>query len=177
MSEKAHGYSIWLMPPEDSYAHRTFLRMIASVGMVSSSPAFGPHVTLLGGINGDEGVVQEKTEILARHIPQFVSINFVSIERGNEFFKCLYVKVVSSPALLSAWKEAVRIFGLNTDRFDPHLSLGYGLTPPERRSAEEKIETLNFRIESLSFRASSLHLYHTEGEVSEWYQVDEYRCS
>lgn len=57
-------YSLWLKPPDGPTCSK-LAQEIAAQAKEYSGPLFEPHVTLLGGIDGEEDAVLEKARSLA----------------------------------------------------------------------------------------------------------------
>ena len=50
------SYSIWLKPPPDSAFGRQLAKLVDSHAAALGTPAFAPHVTLLGGFTAASDV-------------------------------------------------------------------------------------------------------------------------
>jgi len=158
------NFSLWLMPPKDASRH--LKRCILHLSKRFASPAFEPHVTLLGRLEGTESELRSKALILASRLTPIV-IQSEEVGYLNEYFRCLFVRVVRSRSLIQAYRTAVETFG--TDRllrFMPHLSLVYAdLNTDAKLSAIQEIgASFHFR-----FQARNIHLYSTMGPPEKWY--------
>ena len=92
-------------------------------------PAFDPHLTLLGRLEGEEGILVDRTHQLARALhPVEVRLKAPGYEPHD--FRCLFLPAEPSPPLLDAYQRSTQIFDAHpTSAFDPHISLLYGLFP------------------------------------------------
>jgi len=163
---KAKGYSIWLMPQGEIY--RYLSEIIFRLSKKYNLPYFEPHVTLLGGIEGSEKEILQKTEELARIIAPH-EIRLTEIDFLDEYFRALFVEADKIRKVMNANREAQRMFGFNSD-YMPHMSLVYG--DIKKNVKKEMIDLLS-RIDfsKISFDIKSLHLYLTEGEVKDWRKI------
>jgi hypothetical protein len=63
----SNSYSLWLSVPAGSQVGRQLRQEIATQAKAHSAPLFEPHVTLLGGIEGDaESIITKAQELAAR---------------------------------------------------------------------------------------------------------------
>jgi len=160
---KAPHYSLWLMPTGE--VRRRLATTILELGGKYSTPAFEPHVTLAGGIVGPAGQVASKMRDLARRIPPF-TVRLTTVDGLEEYFRCLFVRVVPTHPIMSAHEAAREVFHLERQpAFTPHLSLLYGRLPSDMK---ERIIVLLGRQFELDFKASRLHLYLIKGQPAAW---------
>ena len=156
---KVKGYSLWLMPEGETY--RSFQALIARLAKQHDSPAFEPHMTLIGQVTGPEEEVTAKTAELAKSIDPY-EIRLNSVGRLDEYFRCLFIHAKESKAVIAANLKARQIFGREEDPpYMPHLSLLYGNFTDETKASivAEIGEAFNDR-----FIANSIHLYSTKGD-------------
>ena len=98
-----------------------------------NAPIFRPHVTLLGGIYATPAVAMHSTRRLAHSLCCF-SLTPRGIAHSRAYFRCLFIELVLSPALLLARRQACRLFKLRHANYRPHISLLYGkLSQPQRQ--------------------------------------------
>jgi 2'-5' RNA ligase len=161
---EAVGFSLWLVPEEPIRAQlsETIRRLALRLG----TPAFEPHVTLLGGLLRPEAEVVSKAEALARLVPR-LELRVSGVEGRDEYFRCLFLRVEDDPALLDAHSRALAVFGRAADRpLLPHLSLVYG------RLGDEEKRTLIAEIDSSpSFEVAALEVHETEGPPVRWHRA------
>lgn len=164
---KATRYSIWLMP-EGGMIRERFQSIITELSGKYESPRFEPHVTLIGGVNGDHKNVIAKTHEIARKIrPFFIGLTDVGVT--DQYFKTLFVMAKETPELIRANKIAQEIYGTE-QQYMPHLSLLYGNF--DHYMKEGIVDSLgNTNFSDVGFPVTALHLYKTEGNVWEWYEV------
>jgi hypothetical protein len=59
-------YSLWLVPGVETTAHRQLRARITGLAeRVEDAPVFEPHVTVIGGIDGERGALEETTRTLS----------------------------------------------------------------------------------------------------------------
>ncbi len=163
---KAKGYSIWLMPQGEIY--RYLSEIIFRLSKKYNSPYFEPHVTLLGGMEGSEKDILQKTEKLARIIAPY-EIRLTKIGFLDEYFRALFVKADKTRKVMNANRKAQGMFGFNSD-YMPHLSLAYGdIKKDVKKEMIDFLRYINFS--KISFDIKSLHLYLTEGEAGDWRKI------
>ena len=163
-------YSLWLMPIGEDY--NKLHNIILQLSKKHNAPAFEPHVTLIGTLEGDEAGILEKTEKLAAVISQY-KIELAKVEYLNQYFRCLFIKVNETSDVMNASIKANEIFNVKDDRkYMPHLSLMYGDFPPEQK--EEIIKEIGQEFQS-SFEISSIHLFSTAGNPEKWNRVKEFQ--
>ena len=163
---KAMTYSLWLMPGGQVY--RRLHGVILKLSREYSTPAFKPHVTLLGRIVAPRREVLVKSAQLARSLRPLL-IRLGALEGLDEYYRCLFVRAAKTGALKKASRAALRVFSRDErPAYMPHLSLVYGNLSP--RVKEQIIRELGGQSE-LEFEVRSLHLYLTTGKPRAWRQV------
>lgn len=163
----ATRYTLWLMlPPE---AHARFQALIARLCARLGTLLFEPHITLLGGLTGNEAELCRRTRSLAGALEPF-EVQLLEAAWLDEFFRCLFVEVAPSRALQEAHETARAAFDQRVQAtFHPHLSLVYGdLAEREKENIVEEIG----RVFDETLRLEELALYETGGPV--WRCVE--RC-
>jgi 2'-5' RNA ligase len=161
-----HNYSFWFMPKGP--IAKKYSQVIAQLAKQYASPIFPPHVTLIGSIEAQEEEAIGRTQELASLIQPF-PIRLTTLAYTDAYYRALFVKVDPSPAILSTYQHARRLFpGKQETEFMPHLSLLYGNFPPETK--EKIIEELGDSFAG-EFEADTLHLYLTEGAVETWQSI------
>jgi 2'-5' RNA ligase len=163
----AAPYSLWLQPAGGAY--RRWAAEIRRLSRECATPAFEPHITLLGGLPGPKQVIVAKCARLARRLPPLV-IRLTEGDYRDEYFRCLFVRVAMTETLLRANQAAREIFGVEqSPAFTPHLSLIYGNLSVEEKEAF--LARLGRRFDS-AFVARRLHLYVTAGEPRRWRAIE-----
>lgn len=162
MARDLHG-SLWLLLPQE--VHARFQALITRLSVRLGTPAFGPHITLLGGLTGTEEDLCRRTRVLAGALRSF-EVRLLEAAWLDEYYRCLFVEVAPSRALSAAHEAAGRHFDQQPDaRFYPHLSLVYG-----KLGQKEKMQILDDIGKTFdeSVRIEHIALYDTSGPPSEW---------
>jgi 2'-5' RNA ligase len=174
---ESKAYSLWIMPL-GSEAFGRLATLISNISDAYSpkghpSPDFDPHITLLGGIEGDEETVKEKTKKTAAELNSF-DVRLDGIGQRDEYFRALFFDLKNNAYLKEANAIARKTFGLEPDpNYEPHMSVIYGRFEKEKK--REMAETWCKRYKGMSFVAEWLFLYSTDGKVGEWHEVAEFR--
>lgn len=115
---------LWLLPPAS--VHDRFAALIGALSQRLRTPAFQPHITLLGSLEFPQNEVVSRTAALAAELPA-VPIHLTDIGWSDAYFRCLYIRAERTPPLLTVHRIASRHFERLPDtQFMPHLSLIYG---------------------------------------------------
>ena len=120
---EATGFSLWLTP--EGSAYERFGEIIARLSGRYGTPAFQPHVTLLGELPGPEDHVLERCGDLARHLRP-LALRPAAVDHGDTYFHCVFVEIEPTPELRAARERALELLGGHDVAFHPHLSLLYG---------------------------------------------------
>jgi len=164
---KGAGVSLWIVP--EGEVRRRLAALIAELARRFGRPVFDPHVTLLAGLPGPASSVVERAEDVVRGAKAF-PVRFVGPEKGDSYFRCLYVRVEPSSPLLALHAAARDALGRTEEPpFFPHLSLMYGAPPPPALIEEVRPAVPD------GFEARTVDLYSTEGEVERWHRVRRFR--
>lgn len=154
-----------MVPNEE--ASQKFFSIINSIASTYQSPTFPPHVTLLSNISGDEKELCTQAQKLALKLaPQILTVSGVSTE--DSFFRALYLKVQEIVPLTEMHKNASATFAMPVAEYTPHLSLLYGTYPEDTK--QETVRLVS-PLQGFEFVLSTLALYRTEGEVTEWEKI------
>lgn len=165
----ASGYSINILPKGEEYAK--FETLIIKLAEQYNTPIFAPHITLLGQAAQDEDSARTLLKKLTQDQKPF-KITLGKIDYQDYFFRALYVIADESPELLALYGKAKELAGkTNIPGYIPHLSLLYGDFPSEIK--EKIIKEIGSEHPAV-FEVNSLHLFHTEGEADDWYEVEEF---
>lgn len=162
-------YALWLMPEGDLY--RRLAGAILELSREHSTPAFEPHVTLLGRITGPEREVISKSAELAPRLRPFM-VRLARPDYLDEYFRCFFVRVAATGPVDKAHQMAKEVFGLRESAgYMPHLSLIYGRLASGMK--ERMVAEVGRRF-ALEFKVRSLHLFLTRGEPGAWRRVSEF---
>ena len=165
-----HKFVVWLMPSGSIYS--TLARLISETGTQFDTPVFEPHVTLLGGLRGQQKDLELKAERLAGALSPF-DIYLTDPCFGNSYFQSLYYKVQNTGALTAAYRKAFAVFypDKKGTPFFPHLSLLYGHIPEQEKvNLVKKLKPNQFK-----FKATGLFLVCIDGKPHEWKVMKAYR--
>jgi 2'-5' RNA ligase len=164
----ATGYALWLIPAGQTYLH--LARKILSLSRRYSTPCFEPHVTLASGINVPEHEALIHSAALASRLEPF-EIRLAEIDFLDEYFRCLFVRVMPTDGLINAHQAAKEVFSLGKQPpFMPHLSLMYGNFPIDVKKKIASGPSVD-----VSFEVSRVHLYSVNGPPADWRQAGTFR--
>jgi len=153
-------FSLWLLLPRE--AHARFQAIIARLSAQLGTPAFEPHITLLGGLSGAEEDLRQRTRVLACAIKPFEA-RLLKVAWLDDYYRCLFVEVAPSRALHDAHEAARQVFNQRSNAgFYPHLSLVYGNL--EEKEKTTILNEIGSRFDE-SIRIEQLALYDTGGPV------------
>ena len=82
---------------------------IAHLSQEHGGPLFDTHVTLLGDIDGQEGIVPQQTEQLANALSPVDLILTVPAFQ-DQYFQCVLMRIEETSTLLDAHTRARRVF-------------------------------------------------------------------
>ena len=120
-------FHLWFVPTGTVYDRLAGL--IADLSARYDGPRFDPHLTLLGRLEGEEGILVDRTRQLAHMLHPF-EVRLKEPGYEAQYFRCLFLPAEPSPPILEAYQRAAQIFDRpSTSAFDPHVSLLYGLFP------------------------------------------------
>ena len=120
-------FHLWLVPTGAVYDQ--LAGVIADLSSRHHGPAFDPHLTLLGRLEGEEEVLVDRAHQFARALHPF-EVRLKEPGYEAQYFRCLFLPAEPSPAILDAHQQATQIFDAQpASAFDPHVSLLYGLFP------------------------------------------------
>ena len=167
--QETESYALWLLPGGELYDG--LARIIADLSRKHGAPEFEPHVTLLSHIPGAEGAVAAHCERLADRIEPY-SIRLTKLDQLNEYYRCLFVRVLETPAVVGANSEARDVFGLQQGPpYMPHLSLLYG--DFSEATKHRIIESLR-KSWDLEFSVDRFHLIDGRGGPADWRRLKEF---
>ena len=160
-------YAIWLMPAGEIYS--ALSTTIAELGKTHGASIFEPHVTLLGDLPGSEQEIIAFTSLFARQLSPY-DIYLTTPAYEDQYFRCLYLKVHETSAVMEANVQARRLFNqANDPPYRPHLSLLYGTYPISLKT--EIIAALP-SFQGIHFSATTLHLIKAEStNPKDWHKI------
>ena len=124
-NKKNCKHSIWLSP--SNAAFELLQQRIEMLTEHSGTPVFTPHMTLLGGIEGDP---ERTAELCKRAFAQCGTLNasITALSRTEKFFMSFFVDLDVPANVLSARSAiAVDLGFVAATPFRPHISLAYGI--------------------------------------------------
>ncbi|KAJ3151538.1 hypothetical protein HDU89_001981 [Geranomyces variabilis] len=117
-------FSLWLVPDEPAGLEETIRSLSKELG----TPAWNPHITLLGGITTTrETAVEITAKVTAGGTP--FQVTLVEVTSQPTYFQAITATPSPSPQLLALHAHAVATLGdlaREQGHFRPHLSLVYG---------------------------------------------------
>jgi 2'-5' RNA ligase len=169
MSDTTTEYSLWLTPEEGTAAARQFRDAIADLTAThEDAVVFEPHITVVGGIDGDRTALTETTQSLAAETDP-LAVTFSDVRCSTTRHQCVFQLVEPSIKLFDLHQRARDALSLPSEAYFPHLSLVYSDMIVSRRIAvAASIDT-----ESLPEHTelSTLKLVDTTGPASTWETV------
>lgn len=157
------GCALWLIPREPMF--NLLAGRISALSREYSTPLFEPHVTLLSGITSQEQEILAKSRLLASSLKP-VHVELGDVDYLDEYFRCLFFRIVSASPIMKAHHAAQKTFGLeNEPAFEPHLSLLYGKLQLEtkKKIAEDVGSLSGQRLE-----LDHLELYRVSCTLDAW---------
>ena len=167
---KTTGYHLFLEP--EGALREELSALIRNLAGEYGGPVFAPHVTLLARIpvEAEEKII-EKAQSLAKLLTP-LTLTLGDLAAEERYYRALYIKIKEVEEMEKCHAQANETFSMQDEAaYLPHLSLLYGNYPQEKKEAT--MQVLQFP-RGASFSADRLHLYRTEGEVGQWYEVGQY---
>ncbi|UCH10272.1 MAG: hypothetical protein JSU61_13940 [Fidelibacterota bacterium] len=159
-------YSLWHIPRGVHY--RRLTQAIQHFSQACRTPAFEPHLTLLGGLTGREDHIISQTARLAGLLHRY-PIQLTTMSGLKEYFRCLFVSVEPTELVMTAGDQARDLFQHQDDPpYLPHVSLMYGDCDNQIKQAI--IARLGETF-SGEFITDSIYLYDTTGKPESWQRV------
>ena len=163
------SYSIWILPDENLFAYLSSI--IRKISLKYGGPIFHPHITVIGGFQGDQKNLIKKTFKFAESI-DCLKIIFNGIGYHNDIFYPLFLKVLLTEELLRVRKIAEDNFKLFLGNYNPHLSLTYG-----NYEDHQKLEMLDVIKEvPACFIANKICLAKNNERKLKWEIIDSFNC-
>ena len=162
--DEGRGYSLWLMP--DPLSPNKLGHIIKKLSQTYASPAFKPHMTLLGSIQMDKNEVIRRTSILSGKMRK-MRVHALRASEGPSYFKSIFIEMEPAKELSRYYSVACEIFSIRAGKFNPHISLLYGRLAARER--EKAINLIDYRTRLISF--NRLCAFNTSGKVESWKKI------
>jgi 2'-5' RNA ligase len=109
-----------------------FAEWIGRLGTATGTPAFAPHITLVGSVPDDIS-----TDTIGDALRTFAAfpVTFVSLADSADRYRCIAVMAAADPPLTEMRGALVEACGAESTPFDPHLSLLYAVLASDQRRA------------------------------------------
>jgi 2'-5' RNA ligase len=160
---EATGFSLWLMPEGDAFTR--FGDLITRLAGRHATPAFPPHLTLLGGVAAPEPVVVALAARLAQSA-SCLRLETADLVHSDGYFRAVVVRVKPVAELIELRARALAALGLEGGPpFEPHLSLLYGQLEAGQRETIVREVGRDF---PEVFAVGRLDVYSTAGTVDRW---------
>jgi 2'-5' RNA ligase len=159
-------YHLWFKPT--GLAYDVLARTIRDLARELGVPAFEPHVTLLAYLEGTEQEHMRRAGELAERLEP---CHFVLTEPAyfDEYFRCLFLLVDPTPAVLTCHALAAKVFGKPDEAYMPHVSLVYGSLAQSRKKSIIAALPPDART---SFVVTSVTLLKSESaEPKDWHEI------
>ncbi len=163
-------FSLWLVPARGSPADKALRTTMEKIAEIYTTPAFPPHVTLVGGVEGNAQDIKAKTIAIVKRLTPY-EIQFGIIGSETDYYRKLFLSVAQSQQVMKANAIAQEMLGVRQGPYLPHCSLAYGdLVPSE--ITEIKDEYIPEGLASKAgFTASGIQLWNTSEAVKDWRPV------
>lgn len=159
-------YSVWLTLERASTASTQFQQIIADLAdTAADAPEFDPHLTLVGGVDGDLERVTRAARTVAE-TTEPLDIAMGDIQWSTTSHQCVFCLIEPSLPLFRARRQAMTALDRPETMYVPHLSLIYSDMSLARRAAlADAIDTtaLPDRV-----RVTSIKVVDTTGPVATW---------
>lgn len=166
-------YSLWLVSEPEVKASGILQKLLVDIATVYGTPAFKPHVTLLGSIQGSRCDLIDHTKNLASQLHP-LKVKLGTVGTGGNYFKTLFLEVKKTGSLLRAnalAKETFRV--VKQGKYLPHCSLVYGdLNETQIAYLRQQLLQLQHLTSNGSFLAKRIELWRAKGKVENWYLVE-----
>jgi 2'-5' RNA ligase len=163
---KLEGYALWLCPapPEEE----RLADLVAAIAQREGTPAFRPHLTLLGAMPGPEEQRTAQAAALARRL-QPVALVGTAVTAQPDYYRGVVLEMALTRELAAARGLAAANFKYRLEpSYRPHVSLVYGDLPVLRK-AEVAAELAH--LASSELHGVSLEVVALEGAPGDWRTV------
>ena len=164
-------YSVWLVPEEDSEEMRELDNLISSYAEDYGTPDFMPHVTLVGGVEKNLKMIEEKVDSLTEDVEP-IQVSFNSTHFSTTRHQCIYILVEPTEKLLKLREKLREDLEMPENMYVPHLSLVYSdMELSERGNIHSSLDDL-----PEGFKADRVMIFDTSTQDEEdWECVQEFR--
>jgi 2'-5' RNA ligase len=170
MSERSSRvYSLWLVPAAGSSARRRLQATITELAAGhEDAPVFEPHVTVIGGIDGERAALEETTRALAARTDP-LELAFESVRWSTTRHQCVFLLVEPTLELVELRQSAREAVGGPNSAYHPHLSLAYSdMDLADRRDIAQSVDMAAL---PSHITCQTVELVETTGPESEWEAV------
>jgi 2'-5' RNA ligase len=159
-------YHLWLKP--QGAAYELLVETIGELAHELNAPAFEPHITLLGHLDGTGQEHIRRTQQLARALQPF-QVDLTEPSYRSEYFQCVFMCVDQTPPVMDANALARRVFQHASKIYMPHLSLVYGLYPETTK--KRVIARLRPDLRT-SFEVTDVYLIKADSDdPKDWHEI------
>lgn len=160
---RAVGISLWLIP--EAEARKRLAATIADLARRLGTPAFDPHVTLIGSLGQPADSIVAVAERLAANTAP-LPLRAARVGHRSEYFRCVFLEIAADAALNDLQLQARLAFSrLSDPAFLAHLSLAYGDVPEAVKQALAGVLEIH---RGDNWLVDELQVVRTEGEVGDW---------
>lgn len=117
-------YSIWGVP--SSSTHRNLESTIKQLASEHGSPAFSPHITLVGDTSLPKNQLEDAMSVATTLRPG-VLFKLGTIGYSQNFYKAIFVNTIEDQDLKLLRNELLTRLSLDYGEYKPHMSLLYGV--------------------------------------------------
>lgn len=173
-------YSIWIEP--GGKIKENLSTIIKQLSEKFGTPIFTPHVTLLGGFEGEEdGTLNNMAQLQDIVRPYVINLTG-KIKCEDVWSRAIIDLIEKNDTVIQAFEIARKIFDIQTTSYVPHASLMYtrsiSVSMEERLKAASKLDA---RLLKGRFVATSFILYRTneeaESESGRWIKVKQFQLN
>lgn len=122
-------FSVWLVPQEE----KELSKIVKNLAQRYDSPAFIPHLTLLGGTTINFDNLRSTIDEVFEDERPFV-IKKTKLNQSKLFFKTVFIEFELSDTLKKLFLElSKKTDKIGLENFKPHISLIYKLMPEDEK--------------------------------------------
>ena len=160
-------YSIWLETENPNCPHR---KAIDEISRTTGTPAFTPHITLIGDIRRQGvDVIQKKIDELAGYTCAF-DVHFGYFFIGPNWLNVILIFARQNSTLTNLHLRAERVFEKRSLLYLPHMSLLYGkVSRVVKKRVIKKVKEDG--ILKHSFTVNRISLWHCRNGVANWKRI------
>lgn len=161
-------FSVWLIPQKKD--EKELSKIVKNLAQRYDSPAFIPHLTLLGGVTINFDDLKSAIDEVFENKKPFV-INKTKLNQSEQFFKTIFIEFESSKTLKNIFLElSKKTDKIDLESFKPHISLIYKIM-----SKEEKTRIIkNLDLEK-NFTVDRVYIVSPKKGDMDFINVDDWR--